>query len=448
MEIFVRIFSPLNSESKITSQKVNELFLKFGKVYFRYSHYNLPVQFDTFEKMRNSWFKHLVQNSRIDRKRITIEQKIIEALAVRPRITLRELAAEIGEVDLDVNKVLSTYTIDSFNPLASKEIDLIFRNMMDHNIIERRNDEFHTSFLLHNLVRVNRTDQEDKYELSLFGVVLALNLIRYHDMNKLNKGLFYENTLPFTKYFDMVASNYKNSLPLIFGKWKLLKKVLKSVAAYNFDITLDGQKCLDHSKRQSVRRGGNKEIFDGIEDIAKDTYQQLYDLAKAGQVASFRYLTGIPHENIDEYSQNYRGDYLIRNEIKVDSPDLNRLTHVYKLLMGLLVMISPIEYLMSNSQSSELQQIATRTELLDMMEVSFADEISAMYYFNLFNDQEFETVASIDKKYYRSLKSPKWCLYMILRNDAERSLIDWFNKWLNDIADLQKENSEILKPPT
>ena len=150
----------------------------------------------------------------------------------------------------------------------------------------------------------------------------------------------------------------------------------------------------------------------------------------------------------DEYSQNYRGDYLIRNEIKVDSPDLNRLTHVYKLLMGLLVMISPIEYLMSNSQSSELQQIATRTELLDMMEVSFADEISAMYYFNLFNDQEFETVASIDKKYYRSLKSPKWCLYMILRNDAERSLIDWFNKWLNDIADLQKENSEILKPPT
>ena len=82
------------------------------------------------------------------------------------------------------------------------------------------------------------------------------------------------------------------------------------------------------------------------------------------------------------------------------------------------------------------------------MEVSFADEISAMYYFNLFNDQEFETVASIDKKYYRSLKSPKWCLYMILRNDAERSLIDWFNKWLKDIADLQKENSEILKPPT
>jgi hypothetical protein len=367
---------------------------------------------------------------------------------VHPGTRLKEISKEIGEAESDVDAVLHTYTHGSFNQPTFGKFGLIFRNMMDENMMDRKfNDEFHTNFLLHNLVRANRTDQQDKYELSLFGVVLALNLIRYHDMNKLNDGLFYGNTLSFAKYFDIVAANYKNSLSLIFGKWKLLKKVLKLFAAYNFDITLDGQ-SIDHSKRESVRRGGNREIFDGIEDIAKYRYQQLYDLAKAGQAVSFRYLTGLLHEDINEYSRSYRGDYLIRNEIKVDGPDLNRLIHVYKLLMSLLLMLSPIEYLMSNDQSSELQQIATKTELLDMMEESFADEISAMYYFNLFDERESGTVASIDKKYYLGLKSPKQWLRMILRNDAEGSLKGWFNKWMIDIADLQKENYEILNPST
>lgn len=439
-------FHHFNNEYKMTSEKVNELFLQFRNSYFRYSHYNLPVQFDTFEGVCSSWFKHLERCSRIDKKRIKIEQKIIEALAVRPKMTLSELATEIREVDSDVSKLLSNYTVDSFDPPASEELGLILRNMMDYNIVDRRfNDEFHTNFLLHNLVRVKQTDRQDKYELSLFGVLLVLNLIRYHDMNKLNNGLYYGNTFSFSRYFDLVAINYKNNLPLIFGKWKILKKVLKSFAAYNFDIIFDEQKCLDHVQRESVRRGGNREIFDGIEDIAKYSHDQLYDLAKAGQVVSFRYLTGILHEDINEYSRSYNDDYLSRNEIKVDRPDLNRLTYVYKLLMGLLLMLSPIEYLMSNQQSPELQQIATKTELLDMMEESFADKISAMYYFNLF-EREFRTVVNIDKKYYSGFKSPKQSLFMILQKDSEASLKDWLTKWLTDIADLQKENYEILRP--
>ncbi len=276
------------------------------------------------------------------------------------------------------------------------------------------------------LLKDKRIDHQNEYELSLFGVLLVLNLIRYNDMKKLNYGLFYGNTISFTKYFDMIAANYKSSLPLIFGKWKLLKKVLKSFAAYNFDIIIDER--ADHSNRESVRKGGNREIFDAIEDIAKYGYQQLYDLAKAGQVVSFRYLTGILHENINEYPKNYRGDYLIMNEIEVDNPDLNRVTHAYELLIGLLLMLSPIEYLTSKGQSPGIQEIATKTELLDMMEKSLADEISAMYYFNLF-EQEFRTLASIDKQYYPDLKSPIQCLYKILRND-EGSLKDWFSNWL------------------
>jgi DNA-binding PadR family transcriptional regulator len=433
-----------DSKNRVTYEKVLHLLSLFGKTYFKYSHYNLPSQLDNFQNMRESWINHLGQGS--ERKKVSTEQKIIEFLGVHPlRATLKEITEEIGESESDTKRILYTYTYNSFNPPSSTESNLIFRSMMNSNIMDRKyNDEFHTSFLLHNLVRVDQTRPQERYELSLFGILLLLNLIRYHDMNKLKFGLFYGDTLSFAKYFDIVAVNYKNRFPLIFGKWKLLREELKLFAAYNFDITLDVRKRLDHSKRDPIRRGGNREIFDGIEDIANSRYEQLYDLAKAGQAISFRYLTGILHED-QSYSKRYRGDYLIRNEIDASNPDPNKLTQVYKLVMGLLLMLSPIEYLVANNQSSEVRQVATKSELLDMMEESFVDEISAMYYFNLFTEKGFGSVAGLAKRYYPSFTSPKQCLNMILRNDAGGALKDWYNKWLTDIAEIHKENHEILK---
>lgn len=438
-------FHHFNKEYKITSETVYELFLQFGKVYFRYSHYNLPVQYDTFVGMRNRWFKHLKKSSRTGVKKITIEQKIIEALALHPRLTLKDLSMEIGEAEIDVNRVLRTYTPDSFNPSRSKESGLILRNMMNDITDRKFDDEYHVSFLFHNLVRINEEDHVHNYELTLFGVVLALNLVRYHSTHKLDNGSFYGTTLSFSKYFETIVDNYKNSLPLIFDKWRLLKKVLGTFAFYNFDVTLDR---LERS-RASIRKGGNREIFDGIKDIKEYRYQQLYDFAKAGQAVSFIYLTGISYTSVsDTISRGYRGDYILRNEIKIDRPDLERLAPVHNLLMGLLLMLSPVEYLTSAAQSTEIQQVITKPELLKIMEESLADEISALYYFNLFDLQEFRTVFSVDKMRHSAPESsiPKECLYRILRNDVKGSLRDWFNRWITDIAELQKENYKILKP--
>jgi hypothetical protein len=434
-----------SNKQQLPPERIHELFICFANEYFKYKHYNLPVQFDTFRNMHDRWFKQLERNYKNDSKKISIGQKIIEALAVRPRITLKELSTEIHEADLDVSKVLSTYMHDSFSPQTFEELGLIFPNMMDDDLMDRKfYEEYRTRFLLHNLVRVNRINHQDNYELTLFGVVLLLNLIRCHGMDRLSVGLFYGNTLSFSRYFDKVATNYQCCLPLIFGKWKLLKKVLKSFAAYNFDVTFG------HSRRVSIRRGGNREIFDGIEDITKYQHQQLYDLAKAGQAVSFRYLTSISHSGTDTNSREYPVDYVLRNEIKIDSPDLEKLASVYNLLMGLLLMLSPVDYLTTKDQSSDLQQILTTPELLKIMEESFADEISALYYFNLFDVQEFETEATMDRIRYTIPESsiPKECLYKILQNDNSGFLKDWINKWITDIADLQLENYKILKPST
>jgi hypothetical protein len=438
-------FHHFNNKQQLTSEKVYVLFICFTSEYFKYKHHKLLAQLDSFQDMRDRWFKYLEQKCENDSKKVSIGQKIIEALAVRPKLTLRELSTEVGEVELDVNEVLSIYVHDSFSQPNFEEFGLIFPNMIDNNETDRKfNDKYHTDFLFHSLVKVNRTNQQYNYELTLFGVVLVLNLVRYHSINRLNNGLFYGNNLSFYKYFDKIASNYQNDIPLIFGKWKLLKEVLKSYAYVNFDI-IDVTLC--HSKRASIRRGGNREIFDGIEDIAKYQYQQLYDLVNAGQVVSFRYLTGISHSDADTNSRDKHVDYLLRNEINIDSIDLERLAPVYNLLMGLLLILSPVEYFSTKDQSSDLQPILTAPEILKIMEESFADQISALYYFNLFDEQEFESAAAIDRIRYSAPESlvPKECLYKILQNDVDGFLKDWFNRWKTDIANLQMENYNVLK---
>jgi len=50
--------------------------------------------------------------------------------------------------------------------------------------------------------------------------------------------LFFED-ISLQEYFDKIALNYPDKLPLIFGKWSLLKEELGSLFLYdNFDFLL------------------------------------------------------------------------------------------------------------------------------------------------------------------------------------------------------------------
>jgi len=89
----------------------------------------------------------------------------------------------------------------------------------------------HWRFQLHKtiVIKTNGTGN-NVYELSLFGVLLVQTVILYNQMNKLQYGLYYNDML-LEDYYDKIASNYQNKLPLIFGKWNLLKKVLHIMSA-------------------------------------------------------------------------------------------------------------------------------------------------------------------------------------------------------------------------
>jgi hypothetical protein len=100
----------------------------------------------------------------------------------------------------------------------------------------------------------------DIYQLSLFGVLFLLKLIRQNDINRLKHGL-YNNDKSFLEYCDIIAHKYSHTIPLIFKKWHLLKRILKTLAASNFDIVTD-QQFRDKIMREVAifKRPGEQEL--------------------------------------------------------------------------------------------------------------------------------------------------------------------------------------------
>ena len=149
----------------------------------------------------------------------------------------------------------------------------------------------------------------------MFGVILALTLVRYYDTGKLKHGLYYRN-ISFSNYYDKIASNYQDKLPLIFGKWNLLKDILRLYVAYNFDIILDKEIRLRDSDKLSIIRGGNKELYDGIREIILQSLQQLGYYADVGYTVWLHYTSGISYDFEVLRNQDYN-DYLMNNNIDI-----------------------------------------------------------------------------------------------------------------------------------
>lgn len=430
-----------HNEEVLSSEKIEEFYQLFIEKYLKYRSYGFSFEFDIFNNMRHDkWLHKMILN--FDKP--SPEQKVLEVLAVYPKITFKELVEKIGENKSNTSKVLSTYTFESYKPPTDES-----EYYTDQNIIGKKYNKKYWDFLLHNTIIVGHNSEGVKtYELSLFGVILVLTLVRYYDMDKLNPGLYYRY-ISFPDYYDKIASNYRNKLPLIFGKWSLLKRILRIFAAYNFDIILDKELHLRDTDKLSIVRGGNKELYDGIWEIVLQTRQQLGDFVSVGKTVLLKYISG-------EYEGpvNQDNDYLMNNNVDTQGrPDPHKVYALHKKLTEIMILLNPLEYAFPKSVSLMPEDIG---EISHIVEDTFADEITALYYIHLYYDHAFDTRISQPTKYYSSINHtndqfpisarPKSCLSSILQADKKRPLInEWLYRWVQDISNLQKEIYETLK---
>jgi hypothetical protein len=113
-----------------------------------------------------------------------------------------------------------------------------------------------------------------KYELSLIGVLLMLAIRSFTIRDKLN----IQSSANFS--YNKIASNYKEKLPLIFGKWQLLKGVLD----FHFFPSIFDYLFLDKSEilSLSVLLGGNKEIHDNVRSSALSIINKFFVIYDEG----------------------------------------------------------------------------------------------------------------------------------------------------------------------
>ena len=86
--------------------------------------------------------------------------------------------------------------------------------------------------------------------------------------------LFFED-ISLQEYFDKIALNYPDKLPLIFGKWSLLKEELGSLFLYdNFDFLLYNR-AFSFNMGNSIWLGGNKEFCDSLQALSDRSVEML-----------------------------------------------------------------------------------------------------------------------------------------------------------------------------
>jgi hypothetical protein len=257
------------------------------------------------------------------------------------------------------------------------------------------------------------------------GLMLSFVLIRYHDLGRIKADLYIKN-FSMREYYDKIVLNYKDKLPLVFGKWNLLKRNLKELAVYNLDIVIDKEIHSNLAASLSVNLGGNKELFEGIKETAIYNNKLMSSFAAEGMKV------------LKDYILN-RG---VPSFLKSHFSDINKLNFLCIKLEEVSMLLNPTTYFFRPMSLIRLK-IVNIKEVLRKIEGLFAEEITAYYYMNLCHDW-FIRISNF-LNYYNSdpieeslkiLKStPKNCLSLILKEDnLEPFIRDWFQKCKTDLV--------------
>ena len=228
----------------------------------------------------------------------TQDHKVLECLLLNRQITIENIASLTQLPEKEIRKILNEYIITQSSNSYSN-----YANLFESAYQSDKSIGVTLDFLNHLVVIPIKKDEgqekiqkagEDsgsttaKYELSLLGVLLMLATKSL--MRQRQEKIFQDSD---RGYYNKIASTYPDKLPLIFGKWKLLKDALN----FDFFPSLFDYLFLDKSEISSlsVLLGGNKEIYD---NIRSDTLGKINKFLKV-------YDDGISAVQSDDFSKAY-----------------------------------------------------------------------------------------------------------------------------------------------
>jgi hypothetical protein len=255
----VMILLSICSKRPISKEELDDYYRQFEKNFLRHSTiYPYFFQSNFFNTMLDNWIGNLSKGF--------ASQMVVECLAINRSMTLDDLIKKTGLKKDEVIAILHNHSLQT-------DLHVLNATSKVYSDIDVQKNNY-VNFMSHAII--GKTG--NTYELSLFGVMLVICLIRYHfagldsdrfdnlDSNPAKIDLFYNDMGP-NDYCDLIAKNYKEKLDLIFGKWNLLQSQLGRFLYGSFDFLIYKK---DNNTSDSVWRGGNKEFYDDIQTLASN----------------------------------------------------------------------------------------------------------------------------------------------------------------------------------
>lgn len=370
--------------------------------------------------------------------------KVLECLLLNRGITTEKIVNLTKLTEEEIRKVLKDYSIiqSSYYQYAD-DYESVYQSTRSIAV---------TTDLLNHLLIVPTGGYEaegrnngkcERYELSLVGVLLMLATISL--MRQRREGFYYVD------YYSKVASNYQEKLPLIFGKWGLLKNILNfEIYPSIFDYLLSGYKSEILSL--SVALGGNKEIYDNIRSATLNTINKFFMVYDDGISAleSGNY----PQEFVNTQHCRFMKEKLNEIEISLKYTDLESFAKYMK---------DKIRKSESNSDSHALtfknmptwrvniptvisEENFPLKDDLHVIENALADEFSFSFYVGLLRDNNHKAsdypLTTGFMRQSSNLVYPKWLLMRILKGNKE--IRNRLTEWIKEALRYQKQAFEKM----
>ena len=149
------------------------------------------------------------------------------------------------------------------------------------------------------------------------------------------------------------------------------------------------------------------------------------------------------HTPSSQHSKNeiQNDDYLSKNFLIAEQENSYNVFYLKLKSLQIEKILNPLE--LGDTKIKNLNRIFDasnrKSSEIEIYEEMFAKEISAIYYFNLYNNNLlYNDYYAQDNKTYQNLNiNPKKCLFQILAADNE--IYDFHLKWKNDIITLNKK---------
>ncbi|MGN6632990.1 MAG: hypothetical protein ACTHKP_12265, partial [Nitrososphaeraceae archaeon] len=375
---------------------------------------------------------------------IMLTQKVLEILALaasQDGMTIQEISARSKEDQESVRKVLRQYApIPSYeSPLLTEEEVKSYNRSLELDLEDT---------IQQNIITVQITNKVEKHSLSLFGILLVLTLVRYHHMNRRNLYLLGKYSLQ--EAFDIVAANYKNKLPLIFGQWDTIKDILKLHLVYSFDV------IIEHGARRKfletpIVMKGNKEYYDAYRDLTISNRMQMSELYNRGIMALERFHSNNKDkENNNRYWENPKTIAIYRKLIEI------RTLLGYSSITG-----APGRQSADNKDTLSYAHGIDDIPTICVLERAFAYEITFLYYLNLNSDRSIPRLFPLNvhyiavgdyilsektkqsEEYSLALpNSPRERLTAILRKN--RQVKEWFSNCISNCIQFRNAADEVM----